>query len=295
MYFMIKYIKVTLNKGSAYIMKRNTSPEEDIIKILPEHNYTIVHKIDDEPNMLEFKLHNHDDIYEIVLLHDGDCEFVVEGNTYKVERGDLIFTRPFELHRIICLTERTYERTILYLKADFFREHNCEEFLDIFVNRELGTGNIVSAALSDNSLRDCMSRILRYYGNKAYKAAEGSIYEFLYLLNNAKSIEDNCYAKNERIRDIIIYINNNLTEELKIDEISSKFFIDKYYLCKSFKKNTGYTLNRYINYKRILLAQELHRQGQTLLQASMNAGFNSYAHFYKMYVRQTGQPPKSMT
>ncbi len=275
-------------------MKRSVPPEEDIIKILPGHNYTIVHKINDAPDRLEFKLHNHDDIYEIVLLHDGDCEFVVEGNTYKVERRDIIFTRPFELHHIICLTDRTYERTILYLKADFFREHDCGEFLDIFENRELGTGNTVCAALSDNELQSCMGRILKYYNKRAYKAAEGAIYEFLYLLNNAKSIEDNHYAKNERIRDIIVYINNNLTENLKIDEISAKFFIDKYYLCKSFKKNTGYTLNRYINYKRILLVQELHRQGQTLLQASLNAGFNSYAHFYKTYVKQTGQPPKSM-
>ena len=276
------------------IMDRNILPEEDIINILPGHNYTIVHKLNDKPNTLDFKLHNHDDIYEIVFLQNGDCEFGVEGNTYKVNRNDIIFTRPFEFHHIICLSEKPYERTILYLTSEFFHEHHCEEFLDIFVNRELGTGNIISSAMSDNALRDSIQRIYRHYTNKAYKAAEGCIYEFLHLLNSTKSIEDNSYAKNERIRDIIIYINNNLTDSLKIDDISSKFFIDKYYLCKSFKKNTGYTLNRYINYKRILLATELHRQGQTLLQASLNAGFNSYAHFYKMYVKETGKPPKSM-
>lgn len=275
-------------------MKRNVPPQADIINILPGHSYTIVRKLNDEPNMIDFKLHNHEDIYEIVFLHNGDCEFVVEGNAYKLNRNDIIFTRPFEFHHIICLSEKPYERTILYLKSDFFNEHDCGEFLDIFVNRELGTGNMISSAISDNGLRDCIQRIYGYYENKAYKAAEGCIIEFLYLLNNARSIEDNSYAKNERIRDIIIYINNNLTDDLSLDNISSKFFIDKYYLCKSFKKNTGYTLNRYINYKRILLASELHRQGQTLLQASLNAGFNSYSHFYKTYVKQTGKPPGSM-
>ncbi|MGN0162479.1 MAG: helix-turn-helix domain-containing protein [Candidatus Ornithomonoglobus sp.] len=276
-------------------MKRNTDPNDDIIKILPGMNFTVVHKLDDEPDMLEFKLHNHDDIYEIVFLLSGDCEFVVEGNTYKIRPHDMVFTRPFEFHHIVCLSSRTYERIILYIKADYFRQHDCGELLDIFVNRELGTGNIVPADITDNSIRECLNRIFRYYTDKAYKIADACVCEFLYLLNKSKRAETDAYAKNERIRDIIMYINNNLTEELRLDDISRRFFIDKHYLCKSFKKNTGFTVSQYINYKRILLVQELHRGGQTLLQASLNAGFNSYAHFYKMYIKQMGKPPKSMT
>ncbi len=269
--------------------------QEDIIKILPGMDFTIVYKKNEHPNMLEFRLHNHDDIYEIVLLLNGDCEFVVEGNTYKLKPRDIVFTRPFELHHICCLTERTYERIILYVKENYFISHNCAEFLDIFRSRELGTGNLAAYGLTDSSVTDCLLRIFKYYSAQAYKAADAAVTEFLYLINSTKAASDGFYAKNERLRDIIIYINNNLTEELRLDNIAGKFFIDKHYLCKSFKKNTGYTVNQYINYKRVLLAQELHRGGQTLLQASLNAGFNSYAHFYKTYVKQTGKSPKEMT
>lgn len=275
-------------------MERNTRPEDEIIEIFPGMNFTIARKINDDPDLLDFKLHHHDDIYEVIYLIDGDCEFVVEGNTYKIRPHDIIVTRPFEFHHIVCLSSRTYDRIVLHIQADFFRKHECGEFLDLFINRELGTGNITASALTDADIRDCLERILRYYSEKAYKIADGCVTEFLYLLNSVKGAGINAYAKNARIRDIIIYINNNLTEELKLDDIARKFFIDKHYLCKSFKKNTGYTVNQYINYKRILLVQELHRRGQTLLDASLNAGFNSYAHFYKMYVKQTGKPPKSM-
>lgn len=267
---------------------------DDII-FLPGKDFLIVHKYTEKPSGLDFQLHNHDDIYEIILLLDGDCEFLVEGNTYKIKPRDVAFTRPFEMHKILCTPPRPYERIILYLKTDYFERCACPEFLDILCKRELGTGNLAAADIIGNAVMDCLVRIYSYYRAGAYKVADSVITEFLYLLNNTKSVTNDFYAKNERIRDIILYINNHLNDELKLDDLSRRFFIDKHYLCKSFKKNTGYTVNRYINYKRIILAQQLHREGQTLLQASMNAGFNSYAHFYKMYVKQMGKPPKSMT
>lgn len=268
-------------------------PEEDIINIRPELGFSIVHKQNNSPNRIDYKLHSHEDIYEIVWLLNGDCEFEVEGNTYKIKPGDIVFTRPFELHHILCLTEKMYERVILYIRTDFFKKRNCGKYLDIFENRELGTGNLVYSKITDNSLRSCMKRLLDYYNRGAFDVAEALVTEFLYLINNTNRISDDWYTRNERIREIIMYINNNLTERLSLDEISSEFYIDKAYLCKSFKRNTGYTVNHYINYKRILLAQELRRNGQTWLQASMNAGFNSYAHFYKTYLKHMGKKPSA--
>ena len=54
------------------------------------------------------------------------------------------------------------------------------------------------------------------------------------------------------------------------------------------------SLSQYINHKRILLVRELHTQGQSLLEASTNAGFNNYSHFYRQYVKKTGMTPKNM-
>ncbi|MBQ3427606.1 MAG: AraC family transcriptional regulator [Clostridia bacterium] len=272
----------------------NASPFEDIINIDSSLGFDIVHKYDKNPSTRVYKLHNHDNIYEIVLLLGGDCEFEVEGNTYKLKPGDIAFTRPFEFHHIVCRTDKPYERIIMYLTTDFFKQRSLEKYLDIFEHRELGTGNIVSSDLTRGDERECIQRILRYFSEGAYDVAYGIITEFLYLLNKTNRVSDDFFTKNERMRDIIVYINSNLSEDLRLDNIAQKFFINKHYLCKSFKKHTGYTVNRYINYKRILLVQELQRNGQTLLQASMNAGFNSYAHFYKTYVKQTGKSPKTM-
>lgn len=264
------------------------------IEIFNERSFGVVHDTDEKPNTINFKLHNHDDIYEVVLLLSGDCEFNVEGNVYRFQDGDIVFTRPFELHRVVCISEKIYDRIILYIKSDYFKKHSCEHYLDIFQNREIGTGNLIPHSMSDYSLNECIKRLLKYCDEGEYDVADNVVYEFLYLINRYKNNPVGCYTKDERVRNIIMYINDNLSETLNLDVLSKKFFITKQYMCQLFKRSTGYTINHYISYKRILLVKELYRSGQSLMEASMNAGFNSYANFYKTYVRLTGETPRQM-
>lgn len=272
------------------------------VEIFPGRDFGIVHDIDEKPHKIDFQLHNHNDlyhshnnVYEVVLLLDGDCEFCVEGNTYRLEPRDIVYTSPFEMHKMVCLSERTYNRMILYIKSSYFDNNNCEQFRDIFENRLLGVGNCISRNIADRALKDCISRLYLYAEEKAYDVAERTVFEFLYLINECKGMSDNLYVKDKRVREMIMYINEHLSENLSLDKLAKEFFVAKNYMCKVFKKNTGHTINQYINSKRIMLVQELHQSGQNLMQASLNAGFNSYANFYKAYVKQTGESPREMT
>lgn len=253
------------------------------------------HSCDKAPDNAKFKLHNHNDIYEIMLFLDGDAEFHVEGSVYKLKPFDMVLTRPFEMHRIICRSNKPYERILIFINTDYFKSSNRGEFLSIFEDRQLGKDNLIPAKLVKETLFETVKRAERYVNENALAVAECAVMEFLYLLNNSKKAAYSPKPQDKRVSDIIMYINENLNEAISLDGIAERFFIDKYYLCKIFKKNTGYTLNQYINYKRILLVRELHSSGQSLLEASVNAGFNNYSHFYRMCVKQTGNPPKAMS
>jgi AraC-like DNA-binding protein len=264
------------------------------VEIFENMDFGIVHDIDQQPNVNDFTLHNHDDLYEIVLLVEGDCEFHVEGNTYRLKPNDIVFTRPFEMHKMSFVSKCTYDRIIVYIKQDYLKNHNCEKFLNIFQNRQIGTGNCISNDIANIELRNCIYRLNQYGAEKAYDVAEHTVFEFLYLMNGSKNSLENFYVKDKRVRDIIMYINSNLSNDLNLDVIADRFFISKHYLCNIFKKFTGHTVIQYINYKRIMMVQEFCRNGQSLIQASLNAGFNSYANFYKAYVKQFNTPPRSM-
>ncbi len=242
------------------------------------------------PDKIITNSHIHDNKYEIIILFSGDLEFHVEDCTYKVKPFDLMIVRPNESHKMMSVNKTPYERITIHLTNDFSKKNNCEQFFQVFHNRQLGTHNVICSDIVKEELLDLFFKLENYIKTDSLVVANCVLIEILYILNNVKAITPN--IKNENINKLLIYINDNLTENLSLDFLAEKFFMNKFYLCKLFKKCTGYTLTNYINYKRILLAQELHRNGQTLMQACINSGFNSYSNFYRMYVKQIGTAPK---
>ena len=79
--------------------------------------YDFVHSINYEPkNDDEFRLHAHDDRYEIVLFLSGDDEFHIEGNKYPSTPHSLYIAWPFEMHQNVFLSPQQYERIVIHLR-----------------------------------------------------------------------------------------------------------------------------------------------------------------------------------
>lgn len=257
------------------------------------YGFDYVYTINYEPkNDEEFRLHNHNDRYEIMLFLAGDAEFHIEGNIYRSHPHDVYIVRPLEMHHNYFLSSQQYSRIIIHLKMDFFKQNNCKELENIFINRELGIDCQIPAYIVNIRMYHLIMKMDGYLKNNAYNIAKCVLLEFLYLLNNILEPLTIPVAADKRINEVLIYINRHLDQDITLDDLSASFFVSKYYLCRTFKQVTGYTINHYINYKRLLLTRELHANGQTLLEASINAGFNNYSHFYRMYRKEFGVSPR---
>ena len=101
------------------------------------------------------------------------------------------------------------------------------------------------------------------------------------------------YSSNEKIVEIIDYINHNLTKELSIDNISDRFFMSRYYLMHSFKEATGYTIGNYVSTKRLLLARDLIQNGTPVKTACYECGFKSYSAFIRAYKKSFDTLPSA--
>ena len=117
----------------------------------------------------------------------------------------------------------------------------------------------------------------------------GVLVELLHQLNEFKTSDG--LIKSETVKNVIEYINANISENLHLDQLADMFFISKYHLCRSFKKHTGFTVNQYITYRRLMLVRDLRRSGKNLQDACSQAGFSSYSSFYKAYIKETGHAP----
>ena len=252
--------------------------------------HTLEHNIKNEA----FQLHNHRQSHEVFIFLQGNAEFLVEGTRYPLHPYDIILAQNFEMHSMYHKQLDTYERIVINIENSFFTKYNCESYQEIFTNRPLGVNNCIPAETSKKyGIPTLLHRIETYLAdeNDGGIAASGAVLELLYLLNRIGVKTSKAAFVNEQIKDVILYINEHLTEALPLDQIADNFFITKCHLCRSFKKYTGYTVNQYITHKRLLLVRELAAQGRTWIQASEEAGFGNYSNFYKLFCRAYGHPP----
>jgi AraC-like DNA-binding protein len=97
---------------------------------------------------------------------------------------------------------------------------------------------------------------------------------------------------NEKINNIIVYINTNLASDLSLDYISNKFYVSKYHLLREFKKYTGYTIHRYIQQKRLIMAKSLLKEGIPVTEVFVRCGFGDYSNFIRAFKKSFGLSPK---
>ena len=87
------------------------------------------------------------------------------------------------------------------------------------------------------------------------------------------------------------YLDENITAPLPLDELAKRFFVSKYYLCRSFKADFSESVHHYLSRRRVELACRLIARGETASAAAYHVGFGDYSSFYRAYKKHQGQAP----
>lgn len=244
-----------------------------------------------------FHLHMHGCI-EVLVFLKGDSDFIVEGNIYPLKPYDILIVKSNEMHQIKHRSNAVYERVVMSLTDLFFEEFDCEKYKDFFTSHPLGGSNCIRLGDDDREeLTAFFGRMERYIPQaeslKCPSVIHGAAMEFVHFMNFARKKMNVEYTQNLNVNKILNYINNEISHELRLDDIAEFMFMSKYHLCRIFRQHTGLTINSYIANKRILLVREYHMKGMNLSEACICAGFPSYCSFYKTYRSLTGRAPKN--
>ena len=244
-----------------------------------------------------YRLHCHNE-YEIYMFLEGDSKYVVEEKNYNLAPNDVIIIRKHQMHRIFHNSNKTYRRFTLTISPEFFLKNACTEYEAAFLEENFNTGNKISAdVVRSSGLYDALMRFKKYSLNYTIlnsPIVHSSVIEIIYLINKISSFE-NPNKTESPLKNIINYINNHFTDEITLDWLCEQFFISKYHLCRLFKKNTGLTVQMYIKQKRLILVDELRKEGKSLTEAASRAGFNDYSSFYRTYIKKHGSNPSNMS
>jgi len=250
----------------------------------------------------EFETHYHD-FNKIIIFISGQVTYIVEGKSYTLKPWDILLVGKNDLHLPIISSTTPYERIILWLNPLFLEEHNKDNcnLLNCFQLATEKKLNLIRLnRMNITSLKQNLSDLEESIKDKAFGSYILKNALFLQLMvkinrlfletSFGESIEDIKY--DPRIENILSFINLNLQEDLSIDVISEKFYLNKYYLMHLFKQETGYTLHNYIQKKRVIRAAELLRSGLQAGEVCSLCGFGDYSTFVRTFKKEFNLSPK---
>ena len=97
---------------------------------------------------------------------------------------------------------------------------------------------------------------------------------------------------NPHIRKALVYIGEHIYEKISLDVLAQELSLNKSYLCKLFKKDTGMTLTDYIYDQKIKQAKRLLlEETYPLSEIGTFLGFPSQSYFIQIFKRVTGTTP----
>lgn len=95
------------------------------------------------------------------------------------------------------------------------------------------------------------------------------------------------------IHEIFTYMKNNVTNDLKIENIADHFGYSKYHFSREFKKITGFSAAEYLAALKIEQAKsELLEKKLSIIHSQLNAGYLSTGTFSTTFSKNTGLSPK---
>ena len=265
-------------------------------------DFRLFHLKDSCAQQVEYHYHEFD---KIVLLLRGKLTYMVEGVTYFLQPWDMMLIPRGLIHRPIIDPSEPYERIIIYLGRDYLDRRKDEdtslaECFETVRERGFHLLRLVPERriLYMNTLQQLEEalRSSREFGAK--RLGDILCQQFLIYLNrdiiasHTAQEAPESYRVDRKMEEILQYIAAHLTEHLSVEELSTRFYLSRYYLMHRFKEVTGYTLHQYIAQKRLLLAAELLRGGENVTKAAEQAGFREYSTFLRSFRAMFHMSPK---
>ena len=100
--------------------------------------------------------------------------------------------------------------------------------------------------------------------------------------------------KHNVVIEVKEYLDSHYAEKIVLDELSKRFFIDKYYLAKTFKNQFGLPISTYIQNIRITKAKQLLRfSTNTVEEIGCEVGMDNPAYFSRVFKNVEGISPKT--
>jgi AraC-like DNA-binding protein len=276
------------------------------LDMMDQHLPIIFHKdyLSKDGHNNYFGCHWHE---KIELLYFTKGEAIIKCNSLEVtvKKGDLIVVNSNELHQGYCVSEEAEYYCIIF-DTSLFQSRYIDACETKYIN-PLSQNRILfkNKIESDREVSKFIHSFVKEYEAKqiGYEmAVKATIYQLLVLLlrNHVELVlsskEYNSRMKNlDRFNSILEYIENNYSERITIDQLSSMVNMSRFHFCRVFKSITEKPLGEYLNLLRINKAEAMLKNSSVnITEAAMACGFDDINYFSRMFKKYKKVAPSSI-
>ena len=260
----------------------NSARHEEYPSASGEAPFVLKTDIERTPHKVSTEQNWHDEL-EIELCTEGEGEVLLDGKSYPFCAGDVIIVNSGVLHHTGSSARVVY--TCLIPRLDLCRTVGLDPtrlcFEPLVRDGELAEliTSLAQAEADGSTLLfrcELLLRILLHIQRK-------------YTLPDEKHVETRPHMQS--VREAIALIRRDFSKKITLDAIAKSVYIDKYTLCREFKRATGQTVIEYVNSYRIQNAAQLISGGYTVSEAARACGFENMSFFTRTFKKYMGCLP----
>ena len=236
---------------------------------------------------------------KILLLVSGSGSYVVDGQRYSIRSGDAVLIGSGCVHRPEFEVGVAYERIILYISPEFLQRQSVPDcdLSECFSGR---FGHVLRTEESRQQPIFTLAAALEkeLSGNEYGREILSNSLLLRLLVQISRELRRSgsdqsglTEPKNDRILELMRYIDAHITEDLNIDDLAEHIYLSKYHMMRLFRQETGRSIHDYLQERRLLHARDLIRQGISATDSCFQSGFRSYSSFTRAYAKHFGTTP----
>ena len=220
------------------------------------------------------------------FITQGKCVINIDGKDYQVNAGDWFFIPAGTEHSYYNRKGQPFKK--YWMHFDLYPNVGIFQALDLpyFVHVKKDTKvmklyKTFAKAISSNELTDKLT----------VKACLINLLVEYIKLAKPDGIKVQSRTE-ERLDDVLRYINENLEKDLSVEVLAEKYYAHPNHFIRAFKDKTGYTPAKYVKQKRIESSKRLLESTDlSAAEITERLGFSDSAHFSRVFKEYYNMPP----
>ncbi|WP_419871918.1 AraC family transcriptional regulator [Candidatus Pristimantibacillus sp. PTI5] len=249
---------------------------------------------------VQYHTHFH---YEVYYFHGGKVNYLINDRIYVLEPGDLLLMHGMTLHRAHIDPSVAYHRSTLHFDPFYFKQFIQPPFAGDLLEpfQKLHNVRLQLRGAEKEDIEASLHRLGQLYAQKdtfSNQRFQAQLLDLLILINQLcqkplKEKQAFPSSKEQHVQSIISYLECRFNEDITLEGIQAGLHLSKFYLAKTFKEVTGFTIFQFLMQRRIYQAKiELIDGVQPITDVGYEVGFKHPSHFSRAFKLHTGFTPE---